>query len=207
MKSLFLDTASSHMIISILDNGKLIDQFIKNNSTDLSSIFVFELEKILKKNNITVQDIDQIYCVVGPGSFTGIRIGVTVAKTIGFCLNKKVIPVSELETLATTNVKTTYIVPVIDARRGYVYAGIYDQKLKPVMKEQRILLDDLLKELSGKDYTFVTNMDIENKINPKQNVEKITNKYSKGINPHILNPNYLKLTEAEENLNDRKNKQ
>lgn len=205
MKSLFLDTASSHMIISILEDDKIIDEFIQNNSTDLSKIFVYELDKLLEKNKLKVQDIDQIYCVVGPGSFTGIRVGVAVAKIIGYCLNKKVIPVSELETLATTITNTKYIVPVIDARRGYVYAGIYDKNLKKIMKDQHILFDDLCEKLKNKDYVFVTTMNLENKMNPKPCIDKIITKHKKGINPHMLNPNYLKLTEAEEKLNDRKN--
>lgn len=205
MKSLFLDTASSHMIITILDDGKIQDQFIQENSTDLSKIFVYELNKMLEKNKIKIQDIDQIYCVTGPGSFTGIRVGVTVAKIIGYCLNKKIVPISELEVLASTNADTKYIVPLIDARRGYVYAGIYNQKLKKIMPDQHILFTELCEKLRGKDYTFVTIMDVENKMNPHQNVDKIISKHKRGINPHMLNPNYLKLTEAEEKFNDRKN--
>ena len=66
--------------------------------------------------------------VNGPGSFTGIRVGVSIDKVIAWGFNIPIIPVSSLELLATTNQEFKYSIPIIDARRGYVYAGVYDSE-------------------------------------------------------------------------------
>ena len=207
MISLFLDTASNDVIISLFKDETLIDEIVESNSKQLSSDFIPLLDKILKANNMDVKEIDRIYSVTGPGSFTGIRVGVTTSKLIAYCLNKEVVPISELEVMATTKVDADYVVPIIDARRDAVYAGIYTQNLKNILPDTRILLSDLKRELEGKNYVFVGDYEIEDIVKPKYNTVEIIKKHKNdpSVNPHLLNPNYLKLTEAEEKLNDSKN--
>ena len=138
----------------------------------------------------------------GPGSFTGIRVGVTIAKTIAWALNIDVIPISSLELIATTKTQKKYLVPMIDARRCNVFAGVYDRNLNCIKKDKLVNLKDFIKDLNN-DYEFVSYDDIatESLKKPDIDVIRIVNKHQldKGINPHNLNPNYLKLTEAEEN--------
>ena len=107
----------------------------------------------------------------------------------------------------------TYHVPVLDARRQYVYAAIYDNDQKEVLKPQHIKITDLKKELKKIDeYQIITNDEIEEfpdteKYNP--NILKIVNTFKdkENINPHSVNPDYLKLTEAEESKkNDKESK-
>ena len=159
----------------------------------------------LKKSNLTLNSINNIFVVTGPGSFTGVRIGVTIGKTIAWSLNKKIIPISSLEFIATTTTNKNYVIPMIDARRGNAFAGIYTNTLVCVMNDTLISLEELLKDKEN-NYELVSYDNIQGAIRPVTSVIKIINKHinDEGVNPHELKPNYLKLTEAEEKrlLND-----
>ena len=203
---LFMDTSTSYPIVSIIENNNIKAMFNKKIDTDISVSIFSILDTMFKELNITPQDIKKIFIANGPGSFTGTRIGVTIAKVYGYSLNVDLIPVSTLEVLAG-GVNKDYIVPVIDARRGFVYAGIYDKDLNKIVDDRYISLDKLKEELEGKDYVFVSYDDIAGSIKPKIDLIKVINKHEKDIpvNAHGLNPNYLKKTEAEEKLSDKKN--
>ena len=202
---LFIDTSTSYPIVSIIENNNIKAMFNKKIDTDISVSIFSILDTMFKELNITPKDIKKIFIANGPGSFTGTRIGVTIAKVYGYSLNVDLIPVSTLEVLAG-GVNKDYIVPVIDARRGFVYAGIYDKDLNKIVDDRYISLDKLKEELEGKDYVFVSYDDIAGSIKPKINLIKVINKHEKDIpvNEHGLNPNYLKKTEAEEKLSDKK---
>lgn len=203
---LFIDTSTSYPIVSIIENNNIKAMFNKKIDTDISVSIFSILDTMFKELNITPKNIKKIFIANGPGSFTGTRIGVTIAKVYGYSLNVDLIPVSTLEVLAG-GVNKDYIVPVIDARRGFVYAGIYDKDLNKIVDDRYISLDKLKEELEGKDYVFVSYDDIDGSIKPKINLIKVINKHEKDIpvNAHGLNPNYLKKTEAEEKLSDKKN--
>ena len=192
MKYLFIDTCSNCLIISTIINNKLDYFFIDKNNNDTSS----KVMKVLKEAVCDINTVDKIFVVNGPGSFTGIRVGVTIAKTIGFCLNIPIIKLSELELLATTKTNTKYNVSLIDARRGYVYAGIYDKDLNCYLEDQHILLNDIKYPDS---YTVIDNYD---NIDLLKIIKK--HEFDEPINPHDLKPNYLKRTEAEEKLDDKR---
>ena len=192
MKYLFIDTCSNCLIISTIINNKLDYFFIDKNNNDTSS----KVMKVLKEAVCDINTVDKIFVVNGPGSFTGIRVGVTIAKTIGFCLNIPIIKLSELELLATTKTDTKYNVSLIDARRGYVYAGIYDKDLNCYLEDQHILLNDIKYPDS---YTIIDNYD---NIDLLKIIKK--HEFDEPINPHDLKPNYLKRTEAEEKLDDKR---
>ena len=192
MKYLFIDTCSNCLIISTIINNKLDYFFIDKNNNDTSS----KVMNVLKEAVCDINTVDKIFVVNGPGSFTGIRVGVTIAKTIGFCLNIPIIKLSELELLATTKTDTKYNVSLIDARRGYVYAGIYDKDLNCYLEDQHILLNDIKYPDS---YTVIDNYD---NIDLLKIIKK--HEFDEPINPHDLKPNYLKRTEAEEKLDDKR---
>ena len=89
---------------------------------------------------------------------------------------------------------------MIDARRGNVFGAIYDNNLNNIKKDSLINKEELLKDIDD-NYLLVSYDAIDNSIIPNQNLIKIINKHINdiGVNPHDLKPNYLKLTEAEEN--------
>lgn len=196
MKYLFIDSATANLVVAIIDNNKIKYQFNENVSKDMSKIIMPILNEAFILSEIKPNQIDKIFASTGPGSFTGIRVGLTVAKTMAWALKIPVIPISSLEIIASTNTNTNNIA-LIDARRGYVYAGGYDNKLNNFYKDRHILQKDIKEKA-----TFIS-YDNLNTIKPKIDILKIINKHKddKPINPHKLNPTYFKKTEAEEKLN------
>ena len=203
MISLVIDTCTNNVVIGLLNELDVIDQKVEFNDKNISTNFVPLIDELLKNNNIRPTDIGKIFVAIGPGSFTGIRVGVTFAKVMAWSLNIEVVPFSSLELMASTS-SNNVIIPLIDARRGYVFGGIYDCNLNSLLPEEYILVDDLLKKASAYDnYIFVSfdNFDFVTKL-PDVDIRKIVSKHfcDSGVNPHSLNPNYLKKTEAEEKL-------
>ena len=142
MISLFVDTALSYIRIALFRDDKLIDFINEKCDKNMSSLFDVRVKQLFDRNNIALSDVDKIYTVTGPGSFTGIRVGMTFSKILAFSLNKMITPISELQVLASTNVDSGFIAPIIDARRGYVYAGVYNSNMVPIVNDRYILLDD-----------------------------------------------------------------
>ena len=203
MRILLIDTTTSFVTVSIIYKNQIVYSFHEQIKDNMSSKLIPIIEKAFDQVEFDLKDINKIFIVNGPGSFTGIRVGVTVAKTIAWALNIEIVPISSLELMATTNTNKKYIVPMIDARRGNVFGAIYDRELNIIISDQLINLHDLIDGLDS-DYEFVSydNIDINGLIKPEIDVMKIVNKHinDKKINPHKLNPRYLKMTEAEENL-------
>ena len=195
MMYLLIDTSLKYPTVSIVEEDKILYLFHEEIDSDMSSKIMPIIDEGFKNINKNIIDIDKIFVVNGPGSFTGVRIGVTIGKTIAWALKKDIVTISSLEFMATTKVDTNYIVPIIDARRGNVFAGIYDKDLNIIKDDKLINLEELKNSIDS-NYTIVSydlnNVDID--------VLKIINKHKndKSLNPHEVNPNYLKLTEAEE---------
>ena len=212
MISLFIDTAASNLVVGLYEDDKILFEKIEKSDNNLSERLLPMIDEAFFNNKINIRSVDHIFVVNGPGSFTGIRIGVTVAKTIAWSLNKKINSISELEVLATTNSKKKYRASLIDARREFVYAGLYDDLGEVVFKDKYISLNEfrnnLFKFTNVENIEFISDdtfVDLDT-IKPKIDILNIIKKYSTmdSINPHQLNPNYMKLTEAEEKkiLND-----
>lgn len=212
MINLFIDTCTKYLILALYKNNEIIEYFQMEADNNLSVLLLPKIDELLKKSNLEIKDVDKIYVSNGPGSFTGIRIGVTTAKTIAYGLNKEINTVSELEVLASVDTNKKYIVPLIDARRNYVYTGMYNNNLNIEIENKYIDLDEfynfLSKNYNINDILFVSNdsFNINTEV-PKINIWKIIEKHrnDESMNPHLVNPNYLKLTEAEEKLNDKRN--
>lgn len=205
MISLFIDTALSYIRIAIFKDDKLIDSINEKCEKNMSALFDSKVEELFKRNNLELTEVNKIYTVTGPGSFTGIRVGMTFSKVLAMALNLKITPISELQVLATTNT-TKLKAPMIDARRGYVYAGVYDQDLNTLTEDKHILLEDFLNINKDVEYISYDSFEHISTTLPNIDFEKIIlkNKDKKQIEHEVLTPNYLKLTEAEENLRKKK---
>jgi tRNA threonylcarbamoyladenosine biosynthesis protein TsaB len=204
MISLFLNTSVDFLSVAIVKDGVVLDSFYTKLDNDLSKITLSTIDRMLSGLGVSKRDINEIVCVNGPGSFTGLRIGVTIAKVWAYSLGLDVVCVSSLFAMAT-GVSGDYIVPIIDARRGFVYAGIYDRDYNVVMDDCYIsfdLLKDRVSALTG-DVCYVSSSGFNDSLCYVPDIARLF-KYldrSKVSSSFSFVPNYLKRVEAEEKLN------
>jgi len=140
MKILAIDTSSSICSVAILEDDNLIDKNELNNGKTHSENLMPLLDELLKRNSMDIKNIDLIACCVGPGSFTGIRIGVASIKPIAEVLNIKVASIMSLEALARNVYGKETIVSLIDARNNQVYCGIFDKEYN---QKEEYIADDI----------------------------------------------------------------
>ncbi len=148
-----IDTANTPLSIAIVENGKIITE--ENTSTPINHSLraMSAIEDAFKRSKLEPSEIDQIVVAEGPGSYTGVRIGVTIAKTLAWTLKKPLIGVSSLQSLATNGLFFDGLIcPIIDARRKHVYAGVYQSKngeLNQKVEDKHISFEALIHELSA----------------------------------------------------------
>lgn len=157
MKILAVDTSSKICAVAILEDSNAIDEIKLDNGKTHSENLMPILKEVLEKNNITLDKIDLIAVSVGPGSFTGIRIGIASIKSIAEVYKLPVASVTSLETLAR-NIETedadTTIVSLIDAKNNQVYAGFFDNQYN--LKENEYADDiNVILEKASKYNKFV----------------------------------------------------
>ncbi len=198
MITLFIDTSTKNLIVALFKDDKLLESSCMSSS-EHSKYAMSKMDEIFKNNNIDPKDVNKIMVINGPGSFTGLRIGVTIAKIYAWALNIKVIPISTLHAYALSYSGYDYYVPYIDARRKYVFGAIYDKDYNVVLKDSYISLEDLLnKSKSLSNVAYIS--DLGDALPNDLDVENIYKFYKdeEGISCHSLLPEYLKKTEAEE---------
>lgn len=203
MRILYIDTSSSYLYAGIVTNRKLTSEVKKEFGHSLSEEALPSIVSLFEKENLSAKDIDKIIVVNGPGSFTGIRIGITIAKVFAWGLNIPITSVSALEAMSLSSTSDKLHVPIINARRNYVFGAIYSKDNNIILKPMHIKLEELLVELADEVYVFISNDEFDElkDIEPyNPDIEKIVNHFEnkESINPHAINPEYLKLTEAEE---------
>lgn len=209
MKYLYIDTTSNFLYTGVVENNALICERKSKFDKELSTMALTTIVDMLNENNISPNDINKIVLVNGPGSFTGCRIGITIAKTYAWALNIPISTITSLEAMALVIDEYDFHVPILDARRDYVFSGIYDKDNNQIMKNQYIkksVLETAINNMSD-NFIYITNDEIELKGAKKKYEPDILNivlkyKNKENVNPHGIDAEYLKLTEAEEKLND-----
>ena len=121
MITLFIDTSNQDVSIALLKDGKIINKITKSIPNEHSKYAVSYIDELLKKSEITPKEVQSIMVVNGPGSFTGVRIGLTIAKVYALLNNIKVTLISSLKCLAIGNNKNKYILSLINARNDNYY--------------------------------------------------------------------------------------
>lgn len=149
MKVLAIDTSNQPMSIALAEDNILKATTTLNTVLNHSIYVLPTIDTLFKRADWQPADVDRIVVAKGPGSYTGIRIAVTTAKTLAMTLQKELVGVSSLQVLASSvpPVSDQLIVPFMDARRGNVFAGIYryeDQQLKTVVADQHMAFNELL---------------------------------------------------------------
>lgn len=155
MTILAIDTSNLTLGVALIKDGKVIAEHISHLKKNHSVRAMPAIDELLKECGLKTSDLTQIAVAKGPGSYTGVRIGVTIAKTLAWSLNIPVKTVSSHEVLAANGrFFQGLICPLFDARRGQVYTGLYqyrDGKLHGLEEDQNILLEDWLKKLKAMD--------------------------------------------------------
>lgn len=209
MICLFLDTSTEKLRVTLLDNNEILynKEMITNN--DHSSFLVPCISNAFKENNMDFKDLNRIIVTVGPGSFTGTRISITVAKTYGYSFNIPTFGISTLESMIYNYETYDYYVPVIEDKNNKLYFSIFDKNKKRVKEDSYTNIENfynILNEYDGKVLIIshkglkYDNYDsMQEIINPVKINENIFIN-NKEINPHLLKPNYIKRIEVESKL-------
>jgi tRNA threonylcarbamoyladenosine biosynthesis protein TsaB len=179
------------------------------------------VHSLLNDCDLTPQDLSKIVVAKGPGSYTGVRIGVTIAKTLAWSLNIPISAVSSLEALAANGRHFDGLIsPIFDARRGQVYTGLYEYKnglLEQAVPDQNVMLTEWLEMLKEKDRPVLflghdtsihkeTILDVLGtkgvigpaaQHNPRPSELAYAGADREAVDIHGLVPDYLRLAEAE----------
>ena len=153
MKILAIDTSNFPLGVALIDEDKVIGEYMTNVKRNHSLKAMPAVEQLLKDCDTDVKELTKIVVANGPGSYTGVRIGVTLAKTLAWSLDIPLVPVSSLAVLASSGrYFNGYLSPIFDARRGQVYTGLYrfrDGKLENVLEDRNVMLTDWVEELKN----------------------------------------------------------
>jgi len=156
MISLLLDSANRDLNIGLSQDDKIFDRISYTAWQRQSELMVKEIDVLLKRNNLSAKDIDELIVTIGPGSYTGIRIALTIAKTLAFALNKKIYAISSLAAQRIVDKKT---IAVINARSNRSYVAIYDGDGTVLVEEKVWPNDELLGWVNNGNRDFVISGD------------------------------------------------
>lgn len=224
MKVLGIDTSSNATSIAVIEDNKLICEYTVNTKTTHSQKLMSMIENMLKISEINVNDMDMIAICQGPGSFTGLRIGMATAKALSHVNNLPIVGVNSLELLAgNMDLSDKKICSILDAQRTQVYMGQYkfeNNKLVEIKSVDVVEIDELLEELKSSNEEWILVGEAvykyEDKIKeienicvpaPSHNVNKASslctiamNKYDQNIDVYdcyTINPVYIRKSQAE----------
>ena len=136
MKILAMDTSTLVMGVAVLEEHQVIGELITNSHKKHSVRLMPAIDQLLNELELSIDDMDLLAVTKGPGSYTGIRIGVTTAKTMAWAKQIPLYGISTLEVLAENGFYFDgWIVPLLDARRNRVYTGVYQRRMQNIVTE------------------------------------------------------------------------
>jgi tRNA threonylcarbamoyladenosine biosynthesis protein TsaB len=193
-KLLAIDTATNNIYIALLIDGQIVDQISQAGTSNHSVTILPLIESLLTKQNMDLKAIEGLLIGIGPGSYTGVRIGVAIAKMIGYLNQIPVYSFSSLALLASASPKSK-IIASIDARRGNAFMAAFEQKngILTVTKSDILMNVEDFKNALPVQYEIVT-----------EGFPDVSKVIQSGLlasvaDIHSLVPNYLQITEAERN--------
>ncbi|MBC2843464.1 tRNA (adenosine(37)-N6)-threonylcarbamoyltransferase complex dimerization subunit type 1 TsaB [Winogradskyella flava] len=159
-----IETATTNCSVSLSKDGETL-VLREDNSAGYShaeTLHVF-IDEVFKTARLKSSDIDAVAVSKGPGSYTGLRIGVSSAKGLCYALNKPLIAIDTLESLAhQANIKDGYIIPMLDARRMEVYSAIYNSKFELFREiNAEVLTEDSYRELLNQTKVYFIGNGVE----------------------------------------------
>jgi tRNA threonylcarbamoyladenosine biosynthesis protein TsaB len=221
MKILAIDTSNVVMGIALVEDDVVKGEITTNIKKDHSTRVMPAVQSLMKHCGVTPQELDLIAVARGPGSYTGVRIGVTIAKTLAWSLNIPIVGVSSLEVLAANGrYFSGAISPFFDARRGQIYTGLYrynGTELECVKHDRIVLAEEWASELKArKEAVLFIGTDVALYKNifqrhlgeyshfapaalqlPRPSELAFLGKKKEREDAHAFVPNYIRLAEAE----------
>lgn len=192
MNSLFIDTSTKYLCIGIAKDNNVIYKYQQEAIKKQSELTIPFLKKALDENNMTLNDIDEVNVTIGPGSFTGIRIGMCVAKVLASMKNIPLKAISSLNAYASLGKK----IVILDAKAKRVYLGIYNDNVK-VIDEMVVEIEtfkEMLRDYDGYDVvldSYLIGLESE-EIDVIENMNRISKTIQPVDNVDALVPIYLK---------------
>ena len=232
MLILSFETSAKAASVALLENGKLLGESYQNTGLTHSQTLMVMAQQLLEDCGKTVSDLQAVAVAEGPGSFTGVRIGVAAAKGLAWGAELPCYGVSTLEAMALSlGAWQGYVCPVMDARRSQVYNALFSVncgKLERLGEDRAIALEDLSRELAelagpiflvgdGSSLTYRTLSDaLPNLVLPPEHrmhqrasgvALAAQQKIAAGLpgNGAALSPNYLRLSQAERERLEKEN--
>jgi tRNA threonylcarbamoyladenosine biosynthesis protein TsaB len=223
MKVLAIDTSNYVLGIALLDGNILIGEYTTNLKKNHSVRAMPAIEQLMKECDVEPKDLGKIVVANGPGSYTGVRIGVTIAKTLAWTLGIPIVGVSSLEVIAANGrYFNGYISPLFDGRRGQIYTGLYefvDGRLQNVVQDGILQSSEWAGQMLTKDKSvlFIGNdlplhreviegimneravFASEPMYNPRPGELAYLGLTKEPTDVHSFVPNYVRMAEAEAN--------
>lgn len=193
MVVIFLDSSSSYLSIGLARAGVLFDVFHQPAWQHQSEMMVDEIDKMLKRNNLGREDLSSVAVGIGPGSYTGVRIALTVAKVMAVALKIPLVPLSSLHILADENRPS---ICLINARSQRSYFGVYRGFAAEI--DDVILTNDEVKTFIDEHPEYIVcgeakQLGLEdNIVNPLPHMLRLFATAPAAENPLNVNPRYLK---------------
>jgi tRNA threonylcarbamoyladenosine biosynthesis protein TsaB len=222
MNVLAIDTSNTSLGIALINKDQVIGEYITNMKKNHSIRVMPAIEHLLGDCDLKPVDLDKIVVAKGPGSYTGVRIGVTIAKTLAWTLNIPLVGISSLEALAAGVGRhfDGFVSPLFDARRGQIYTGLYhfiNGELVSVIEDQILLSVNWAEQLQtyNEKILFVggdLHLHIEGirkalgdksvfaevtEHNPRPSELALLGRDKPAEDIHTFVPNYIRLAEAE----------
>ena len=153
MKVLGIDTSTSSGSVGLINDGEILSDYLLNIPVTHSERLLGAIEFVLKETRCPIENLEGWAISLGPGSFTGLRIGVSTVKGLAFATGKPVAGVSTLDVLASQIAPTSYLIcPILDARKKEVYTAFYryeeDGSLRRQSNYQAIGPEELVKRIT-----------------------------------------------------------
>lgn len=164
MNILAFDTSTEKFSISILKNNKVVLNLTKILNKTYSKFLIPILKKSLEKSKLDIKEINYILISLGPGSFTGVRIGIAAAKGLGIPHKINISGFNNMDILVNSidnNIKEKRIVTIIKSKKSDYYFQVFDSKKKPIKKISFFSINNLPKFFFNKNTVFIGDLDIE----------------------------------------------
>ena len=223
MNILAIDTSTMISTVTIYSDGEIIGDFNVNQKKTHSESLVPMIETLLELLGMSIKDIDKFVIAKGPGSFTGLRIGMAITKTLAQVNDKKIYPVSTLLALAHNSSSDILKVPMLDARGDRIYGAVYDKNFNEIIKEDLYRIDDfstkvnslekeveligLMNDKYGDKFTRAESLDINfNSCIGKSLIKVCLDMGDYDEDLFKVVPNYLRKSQAERELSKKNDK-